>query len=285
MFRYGVNCAFETLPVQQPVILRGDMDSLVQRAKACGYDALELFIRDPIQYDGPALKAAANDAGLTFSGITTGMEYTKNGLSLISDNEEIRKMAVVRLCEHIDLGAQIGAPVIVGIMRGNIPDLEKYQMYEDRFSDSLRQLSDYADAKGVLIYVESIMRYINNYLNSIPETTDYLNRLDRDNVLLHIDTHSMAIEDVDFASAIRYAGKRLGYVHFTENNRKYPGGGNIDFLPIMQALHDIGYDDGYITLECQPYPDEYSCAQMGLEYCKALETCTKIKLKNNFGGY
>ena len=45
------------------------------------------------------------------------------------------------------------------------------------------------------------------------ETADYLNKLNLDNVLLHIDTHSMAVEDVDFSAAVRYAGKRLGYVH------------------------------------------------------------------------
>ncbi|MGI6142095.1 MAG: sugar phosphate isomerase/epimerase family protein, partial [Caldicoprobacterales bacterium] len=165
MFKYGVTCSFEELPPQQPVTMRGELESLIQRAKACNYDALELFIRNPKQYDGSAVKAAVDAAGLSVSGITTGMEYTKNGLSLISDDASVRKQAVERLCEHIDLGAQLNSPVIVGIMRANIPDFNQYQMYEDRLSDALRQLSDYAAGKGVLIYVESIMRYINNYLN------------------------------------------------------------------------------------------------------------------------
>ena len=131
--------------------------------------------------------------------------------------------------------------------------------------------------------MESIMRYINNYLNSVPETTDYLNKLNLDNVLLHIDTHSMTVEDVDFPAAVRYAGKRLGYVHFTDNNRRYPGGGNINFQSIMEALIDIDYK-GYIVFECQPYPDEFTCAKFSIDYCKALETCIKIKKFNKLGG-
>jgi sugar phosphate isomerase/epimerase len=275
MFKYGITCGLEKLPVRQPVILRGDIDDLVETVRAIGYDAIELHIKNPTQYDAKALKAAAVRKGLQYCAIATGMEYTVNKLSLISDDKALRETAILRLQEHIDLAAVIDCPVIIGIMRANIPDFDQYQKYEDYLSDAIIRLAKYAKTKGVGLLVESIMRYINNYLNNVPETTDYLNRLNLDNVTLHIDTHSMIVEDTDLPAAVRYAGKRLGYVHFSDSNRRYPGGGNVDFMPIMQALQTMGYD-GYIDFECQPYPDEYSCAKLSLDYVRALETCIRV---------
>lgn len=276
MFKYGVTCGLEKLPVRQPVILRGNIEDVAGTAREIGYNAIELHVKNPTQYDGKSLKAVAKRNGLEFCSIATGMEYTVNKLSLISDDKSMREAAIERLLEHVDLAAELDCPVIVGIMRANIPDFDQYQRYEDYLSDALTRLSRYAEPRGVGLLVESIMRYINNWLNSVPETTDYLNRLNLDNVTLHIDTHSMIVEDADLPAATRYAGKRLGYVHFSDSNRRYPGGGNVDFMPIMQALKEMGYA-GYIDFECQPYPDEYSCAKFSLDYIKALETCIRVK--------
>lgn len=276
MFKYGVTCGLEKLPARTPAILRGDIETCAETAKSLGYNALELHIREPRQYDAKALKAAAASRGLEYCGITTGMEYTINRLSLISDEREVREAAIQRLCEHIDLAGVIGSPVIIGIMRANIPDFDQYQKYEDYLTDALVRLSSYAEPRGVGLLLESINRYINNWLNSVPETADYLNRIDLANVLLHIDTHSMILEDVDLPAATRNAGNRLGYVHFSDSNRRYPGGGNVDFLPIMQSLRDMGYT-GFIDFECVPYPNELACAKMSINYIKALETCMRVK--------
>ncbi len=276
MFKYGISCALEPQPVRQPVILRGDIRTIAETAAEAGYDGLELFIRNPQQYRAPKLLEAAHQNGLEYCAIATGMEYTKNGLSLISDDWTIRQAAVDRLKEHLDLGAALQCPVVVGIMRGNIPDFSNYQEYEDRLSQALAELDAYAGECGTTIVVESILRYINNYLNSIPETAAYLRKLNLPRVRLHIDTHSMVLEDADMAANLREVADVLAYVHFPDSNRGYPGAGNIDFKPIMAALCDLGYQ-GYITLECQPYPSERTCATRGLKYLRALETIVRIE--------
>lgn len=276
MYRYGISCALEALPEQQPTILRGDIFYVIKTAAEIGYDAIELFIRDPKQYSARLLKKVADDEGLAFCGIATGMEYTRNQLSLISDEPSIRAAAIDRLKEHLELGAQIGAPVVVGIMRANVPDFNRYQEYEDRLTNALLQLSDYAKQIGASIVVESIMRYINNYLNSVPETAAYLRKIGRENIALHIDTHSMVVEDKNLVRSVHTARDILKYVHFSDSNRGYPGAGNIDFKAVMGALMDIRYE-GYITTECQPYPTQYECAKRGLEYMKALESVLTIE--------
>lgn len=276
MFKYGIVCALEPLSDSKPVILRGSIETMAETARTIGYDAIELHIRDPLQYDGHALKSAAENQGLGYCGISTGLEFLGNGLSMISDDPAVRAAAARRLCEHIDLAAVLDCPVIIGIMRSNLPDPDQRPKYEGYLTQALLELSAYARTKGVRLVFESIMRYINNYLNTVPETYDYLEKLAQPNLGLHIDTHSMNVEDADLPAAVRYCRANLGYVHFSDSNRRYPGGGNIDFKPIMKALLEIGYK-GYIGCECIPYPDADSCARMCLAYLHALETCIKIE--------
>ncbi len=276
MFKYGISCSLEPQPVRQPVIIRGEIEYVADQVRKAGYDAIELFIRDPKQYDPARLVKAAADEELEFCAISTGMEFTRNGLCLISDDAANRQQAVDRLKEHIELGAAIGSPVVVGIMRGSIPDFEREDLYLGYYREALALLCDYAKEKGVKIYVESIMRYINNYLNSVPETAAFLRGMNKDNLFLHIDTHSMAIEDHDEYNSVKNAADIIGYVHFSDNNRGYPGAGNVDFKTIMRALYDAGYN-GYISTECTPYPTEFDCAKRGLDYMKALETIISIE--------
>jgi len=276
MWKYGIVCGLEPMSDDKPVILRGDFEYCAKTASEIGYDALELHIRDPKQYDGALFRRIADDLGLGFCGIATGMEYIQGGLSLISDDASIRRRAIDRLKEHLDLGAVLNCPVVVGIMRSNVPGGPEKGKYIGYHSEALAELSAHAQKNGVRIVVESIMRYINNYLNSVPETLSYLDSLNLSNVRIHIDTHSMIVEDRNLPKAILGCEGKLGYVHFTDSNRRYPGGGNIDFKSCMRALHEIDYS-GYVSFECTPYPDQIRCARYCLDYVNALETCLQIE--------
>ncbi len=276
MFKYGIVCGLEPMPDTKPVILRGDIITCADIAAKIGYDAMELHIREPRNYDANYLKKVADDRNLSYCGIATGMEYINNRLSLISDDKNVRRAAIDRLKEHVDLGAVLECPVIIGIMRSNIPNEQERAKYIGYHSEALAELSEYARKQGASLVVESIMRYINNYLNNVPETVDYLDRLGLDNVKIHIDTHSMIVEDQDMPESIRYCKGKMGYVHFTDSNRRYPGGGNVDFKACMKALLEIDYQ-GYIGFECVPYPDQIKCAQYCFDYMKALETCIEIE--------
>jgi len=248
-FRYGVLCILENLPKNYAATFRGDIDDIAGRAAAVGAEALELHIRDPKQYSGKELLDSARNNGLSYAAVTTGLEYIKNGLSLIDDDSEIRKKAVKKLTEHIDFAESIECPwIVIGIMRSNIPDFEKYGEYEGRLTEAVLELSDYAKNRPVGILIEGINRYVTNYLCSVPETLAYINKIGRPNVNIHIDTHQMNIEDTDHAGAIRACGEKLGYVHLSDNNRACPGSGNMDFVPIMKALYEISYR-GVITVE------------------------------------
>ena len=276
MFRYGLVCSLETLSPDKPAVYQGDLAAYADQVRAIGYDAIELHLRNPRQYDAAGLRRTAANAGLAFCALSTGLEYGLNGLSLISDDASVRTAAVERLREHIDLAAALDCLVVIGTMRANIPDRTRRSHYLNRLEEALFSLSDYAAEMGVGLVIESITRYIDNYLNTVPETAAWLQKLNRSNLRLHIDTHSMNIEDPDLPAAVRASRPVLGYVHFSDSNRRFPGGGNIDFKPIVQALDEIGYT-GVIASECLPWPDAEQCARLGLDYMKALETCVRVE--------
>jgi sugar phosphate isomerase/epimerase len=87
----------------------------------------------------------------------------------------------------------------------------------------------------------------------------------------------MALEEKNLKESILYCkDKPLGYVHYSDNNRFYPGGGALNFLELTRALIDIGYT-GFVTLECLPYPDAGESARRGLLYMKSIENAVTIE--------
>ena len=126
------------------------------------------------------------------------------------------------------------------------------------------------------IWVENILSYISNFLNTMRQVQDFVASLPCDNVGVHLDTYSMNMEDNDIPGSYRYCAKNLEYVHFSDTARLYPGGGNVDFKTHMRCLKEIGYQ-GYITTECVPLPTAYDCADLGLKYMKAMEQIVDIE--------
>jgi len=277
LFKYGISAALEELPESQPVTLRGSIEELCRIAKEIGYDALELHIRDPKRYDAKKIRSVAGQYGLSICAAANGMEYTVGGLSLIDDDPDMREKAIARVFEHIDFVSELGAMLIVGIMRGNIPRGKQASAYIERFTEALKRICDYAGQKQVPVVLESILRYINNYLNSVPQTMDYITDLGHKNLSLHLDTHSMALEEKNLKESILYCrNKPLGYVHYSDNNRLYPGGGALNFMELTHALIDIEYT-GYISIECLPYPSAEESARRGLLYLKCIEKAVGIE--------
>ena len=278
--KYGISAALESLPLSQPVTLRGDIDTVCAQAAELGYDAVELHVYQPNRYDPAKISEAAKRYGLPICAVANGMEYTIGGLSLIDDDKSRREAAISKILEHADFSAELGAKLIVGIMRGNIPKGGDPAEYLARFSDAMVRICSHAAASSTEVVLESILRYINNYLNSVPETIDYIISLGLPNLSLHLDTHSMAMEETNLSDSILYCkAKPLGYVHYSDNNRRHPGGGALDFKALTRALLEIGYDD-YVTVECVPWPDSFESARRGLEYMKAVENAAMLELLN-----
>jgi sugar phosphate isomerase/epimerase len=115
--------------------------------------------------------------------------------------------------------------------------------------------------------LEAINRYENNYLNSSEETSAFVERIGSPKVQVLLDTYHMNIEERDNAVAIRTAGPRLRHFHISDNNRRYPRDGQIDFSKILKALQEIEYG-GWLSMEYLPAPNELEAARRGADFAR-----------------
>ena len=276
LFRYGIACSLDTVSVTAPITLRGDIESLCERSRRIGYEGIEIQLANPGNFDWDRVRKTTDDYGITVTALATGRELHQNKLYLLDENPAVRKAAIARLKEHIDVGEKLGALVIVGSMRKDIPDFKRYDYYEGLHNEAVLELSEYAQPKNVTIILENILSFTSNFMNTMRQTADVVRRINRPNVRIHLDTYSMLMEENDIPGAITYCMPELEYVHFADSARLYPGGGNVDFGQFVHSLLNVGYK-GWIVTECIPWPTEDLCAERGFAYMKALETIVQIK--------
>jgi sugar phosphate isomerase/epimerase len=79
-----------------------------------------------------------------------------------------------------------------------------------------------------------------------------------------LDVYHMNIEDVDIYDSIREAEASCWFVHFADNNRRWPGSAHLNFEKIVNTLNEIGYD-GFVSLEILPWPDPDAAARSSIK--------------------
>ena len=248
-----------------PLVLRGDYASAIARARAYGFDAMEIHVIDAERMDCGFVREQCQKNGIAISSVVTGQIFTRRGLSMTDRDSERRRLALREIEAYIDVAQAIDAKdgVVIGWIRDKRPETDD-GFYDTALSEGLRQVGQYAADREQRILLEVINRYETNVFNTVAETLAFINCYGLENVLVHADTFHMNIEERDPAASIRQCGDKLGYIHFADSNRLYPGAGHIDFPAIMQALRDIKYQ-GSLSLECLPLPDSQTAALNGIQ--------------------
>lgn len=112
----------------------------------------------------------------------------------------------------------------------------------------LRSLAQEARRVEVRLGLEICNRYETNLVNTARAGLRLADDIGEDNVVIHLDTYHMNIEEDDMVRPVIEVGDRLGYVHIGENHRGFLGSGHLDFTAFFHALADIRYT-GPITFE------------------------------------
>ena len=263
-------CASENAGPKEPVLCRDNYIEAMHFAKRLGFGGIEIHVRDAGEVDGEALKKASQETEIQIGGIASGLAKRIDGLSLVAEDPAQRARAIQRVKGHLDLAEIFGCSVVIGSMRDNVPSDDMLPEYLKRLADSVQELADYIRGKNCGILIEAINRYENNYLNTAKETVDFIKGNQTDQVKLLLDLYHMNIEARINAQAILDSGAYLGHVHISENNRRYPGDGQVDFASALKALEAIDYQ-GWLSFEYLPIPSEEEAARRGLEYMQKLE--------------
>ncbi|OGP93740.1 MAG: hypothetical protein A2156_15555 [Deltaproteobacteria bacterium RBG_16_48_10] len=253
-----------------PIVLRGDYADMVNQAAASGFKAVELHIREPKAIDHSSIWRSVEKTGITVSTIGTGQAYGEDRIFFSSPDEQVRQAAVQRIRDQIDFASHFGAKVIIGLIKGPLPEGEPERVLaRSKAIDCLKRCADYAQKARISLVLEAINRYETNFLNTAEETDEFLQEIGSPAIGLHLDTFHMNIEEVSIEGAIKKNVKRLMHMHLADSNRWAPGRGHLDFHSILSALREIGYQ-GYLGLECLPIPDAKSAAEYAFRYLEDL---------------
>jgi len=243
-----------------------DFKESIRKVSNLGFDAVELAVRDPKMVDFSEIKNTLKNYNLTVPAIGTGQAFGQEGLSFTDPNQEIRNKAVQRIKEQMDFAREIGnAQVIIGLIRGKIGNRLSKEKGEEYFIQCMRECADYN--KTIILTVEAINRYETDLYNNIASTKEVIDKIDRPNIKMLIDTFHMNIEDSNISESILKAKGYVSHVHVADSNRWAPGCGHINFEEILKSLRDINYE-GAISAEILPLPTPEESALLTIEAYK-----------------
>lgn len=225
---------------------RGELEKALENTQKLGYKLIEFSYLDPAQVDVSWLAGRIRELGLD---VAVSMGLPPEG-DISSDEASVVAHGVDILDRAVALVRDLGGSKLAGILSSSHGKQEHVLTRRswDNSVSALTKVADRAKASGVTLNLEIVNRFESNMLNTAAQGMAYIKDTGASNVLLHLDTFHMNIEEADVGLAIRHAADKIGYIHIGESHRGYLGTGTIDFPAIFDALVAIGWDD-YVTFE------------------------------------
>lgn len=219
--------------------------AIASTAKA-GYDLIEIPVLDPDSVDTDMTRRLLEQHGLR-AGCSLGLDLDAD---VSSEDPQVVARGAARLAGALHVAHGIGADYLGGILYSALAKYPRPATAAGRANAvaAVRDLAGEAAKVGVTLGLEVVNRYESNVLNTAAQALTFIDEVGADNVVVHLDTYHMNIEEPDFAAPVATCGDRLGYVHIGESNRGYLGTGTIDFAQFFTALREAGYA-GTVTFE------------------------------------
>lgn len=211
-----------------------------------GYDLIEIPLLDPSTVDTHATVKLLEEYQLK---VTTSL-----GLSCETDISSTERDKVARgealLNQALLVTRDLGAKYMGGVLYSALHKYERPVSKQglNNCVEILARLAEKAKNLGITIGIEPVNRYESNVINTASDAMSIIARTGSENIVVHLDSYHMNIEESSFSSAIELCGNKLGYFHLGESNRGYLGSGNINFAVIFQSLRQINYT-GALTFE------------------------------------
>jgi D-psicose/D-tagatose/L-ribulose 3-epimerase len=218
----------------------------IDKTRATGFDLLELSLHDADSLDVPTARRRLEDAGLRVAcsrGLAFDADVSSEDLAVVERGEHL-------LHSSLAVTHGLGGTHFTGALYSALGKYAGPLTAAGRRNavTVLKRLAQEAAGLGMTLGLEICKRYETNVINTARDALALADDIGADNVLIHLDTYHMNIEEDDLIRPVHEVGERLGYVHIGENHRGYLGSGHLDFTAFFHALADIGYR-GPITFE------------------------------------
>lgn len=246
----------------------------MELAKKAGFDGIELTLDaagDLTPETTPeqlaAIRAKAEEIGIELPSVASSLYWS---YSFTSDDPAEREMAHNTAVFQIKAAKALGANTVL-VVPGSVavefvPErpVVPYDVCWERALEAMKRLAPIAAENGVYVGVENVW---NKFLLSPLEMRSFLDAVGSEWVGSYFDVGNVVYSGYP-EHWIHILGNRIKKVHF-KDYRCHPGGldafvgllsGDVNWAAVMQAFHDIGYDD-WATGEMMP-PYAYAPDQL-----------------------
>ena len=218
----------------------------VDHAASNDYQYLEIPLIDPKAIDVAKTRRAlarADIRPITSLGLGMNNDISSDDPATVSRGEAL-------LGSALSVARDLGSTMLSGVLYSALGKYRKAPNEACRWNciHALGRLAEKAKDAGMTIGIEPVNRYESNLVNTGDQALKLIETIGADNMVVHLDSYHMNIEEGPPGPLIERLGDRLGYVHVNESHRGYLGTGSIDFPAFFQALADHSYD-GVITFE------------------------------------
>ena len=239
------------------------------------YDGIEIapFTFGPSVEDVSAerrreIRQVAADCGLDIVGLHW-LLASPPGLHIHTRDDAVRRRTVDYLKALIDFAGDVGAPVMVfgSPKQRTLEDGDVVGAWE-RTCDAFRSVLPTLEARKVTLCQESLPAPEADFIQTATEAARMVREIDHPRFRLMLDTKSMCAEDRPPAEIIREFCPLVEHYHANDANRRGPGFGDTDFVPIAAALAECDFA-GYVSVEVFDYtPDPETIARESLRYLR-----------------
>jgi sugar phosphate isomerase/epimerase len=218
------------------------------------------------------LRRTAEAHGLSLLGLHWLLART-TGLMLTSADESVRRATAEYLVELARCCADLGGNIMVfgSPAQRRVPTGATKAQATQWALDTFGRARKGIEAMGVTVCLEPLSPPDADFLNTAAEGVALLERLASPSFALHLDVKAMATDEAPAPELIRRHAGVMKHFHANDTNLRGPGTGQTDFVPIFQALKDVGYG-GWSSVEVFDYkPDGETIARESIRYMRECE--------------
>jgi len=247
---------------------------------ACGYAGVEIApftINTDVTRISPkqrtALRKQADRAGVQLVGLHWLLAKTE-GLHLTSPDKDVRRKTTAYLGALADFCADLGGKVMIfgsPKQRNLLEGVSRNQGMQFA-AEVLRGAMPVLQKRGVVLGLEPLGPKETNFIPYAADAVELAEMVDSPQCKIMLDCKAMIQESTPIPELIRKYGSWMVHFHANDPNLQGPGFGDLDFLPIFEALRDVKFD-GWVSVEVFDYtPGAERLARESLAYMRKVET-------------
>ncbi len=261
------------------------IDKIFKYAAGLGYDAVEIApftLADSVTQiaaqERRRIRESAAQSGIAVAGIHWVL-VKPEGLYMNHTDPAVRQRTAEYFCGLVDFCADVGGSIIVvgsPKQRNILPGVSREQATEWALG-TFKPAVGRAEERGVTICVEPLTPAETNFINTAAEAIAFVHRLPSQHFKIILDAKAMCSEAKPAAQIIRESAPHFAHFHANDKNLKGPGFGEVDFVPMAQALNETAYN-GFVSVEVFNFEEGPEViATKSLEYLRRVFAAEALK--------